>query len=96
MKPATGFKVGDIVFVKNSDDTKYEKDYGIYRHHKQFFGKVTEVEDYGSETTVEVTFDDHTWWVYEPCELCHASEIKDMTIEEVSNKYGVQIQAVYL
>ena len=90
------FKIGDIVFVSNPD-TEYEAEYGD-RYHPCFFGKVTEVETYGNETTVEVTFNylGNYVWYYSPNELSLASEVKDMTLEEFSNKYLVQVNAVYL
>ena len=90
------FKVGDTVFVSNPDE-EYEAEYG-HRYHPCFFGKVTEIETYGEEISVEVTFDyfgDYVWY-YHPEELSHASEIKDMTLEKFSNTYGVCVNATYL
>ena len=87
------FKVGDIVFVSNPD-TDYEEEYG-HRYHKNFFGKVIEVEDYG-ETVVTVEFERDNDWAYLEEELSLASEIKDMTIEEFSNRFGVLVTAEYL
>lgn len=87
------FKVGDIVFVSNPD-TDYEEKYG-HRFHKNFFGKVIENEDY-VETVVIVEFERDNDWAYLEEELSLASEIKDMTIEEFSNKYGVLVTAEYL
>lgn len=93
------FKVGDLVYVSNPD-TEYEKEYGK-RTHRSFFGKVTEVTDYGDETCVEVKFPETPngcvmEWAYYANELSHAKELKNMTIEELSNKFNLQIFAEYL
>ena len=91
------FKVGDLVYVSNPD-TEYEAEYGE-RVHESFFGTVTEVSADG--TCVEVEFPPTpngcaAEWSYNANELSLAKELKDMTIEELSNKFGVQIFAEYL
>ena len=88
------FKVGDIVFVSNPD-LVYEEEFGA-RGHENFFGVVTEVNSCDGEIVVGVEFENETEWFYDEDELSHASEIKDMTLEEFSNKFGVVINAVYL
>lgn len=93
------FKVGDLVYVSNSD-TEYEKKYGE-RTHKSFFGTVTDVTEYTDEICVEVKFPATPngcamEWSYNANELSLAKEIKDMTIEELSNKFNLQIFAEYL
>lgn len=88
------FKVGDIVFVSNPD-LVYEEEFGA-RVHENFFGVVTEVNSYDGEIVVGVEFENETEWFYDDDELSHSSEIKDMTLEEFSNKFGVAINAVYL
>ena len=93
------FKVGDLIYVSNPD-TKYEEEYGV-RFHKSFFGTVTEVTDYGNEICVEVKFTVtpngcEMEWAYNGNELSLVSELKDLTIEELSNKFGLQIFAEYL
>ena len=93
---AKEFKIGDIVFVSNPD-IEYEEEW-CRREHNEFFGKVTEINTYGYEVCVEVTFNEDNWcaWSYHPEELSLAIELKDMTLEEFSNKYGVCVNAVYL
>ena len=90
------FKVGDLVYVSNPD-TEYEKEYGE-RTHKSFFGTVTDVI---GGTCVEVKFPAtpngcEMEWSYNVNELSLAKELKDMTIEELSNKFKLQIFAEYL
>ena len=92
-------KVGDLVYVSNPD-TKYEEEYGV-RFHKSFFGTVTEVTDYGNEICVEVKFPAipngcEMEWAYNANELSLAKELKDMTIEKLSNKFNLQIFAEHL
>ena len=92
-------KVGDSLYISNSD-TKYEEEYGV-RFHKSFFGTVTEVTDYGNEICVEVKFPAtpngcKIEWAYNANELSLAKELKDMTIEKLSNKFNLQIFAEYL
>ena len=48
------FNVGDIVFVSNPNQ-EYEEEMGV-REHKAFFGRITDIEEYGKETVVEVHF----------------------------------------
>ena len=89
------FKVGDIVFVSNPD-TEYEEN-ECAREHKNFFGTVTEVITCEDKTCVTVLFDDNmilpTEWTYLSEELSLASELKDMTLEEFTNKYNVMVNA---
>ena len=87
------FKVGDLVYVSNPD-AEYEKEYGE-RTHRSFFGTVTDVTEYTDEICVEVKFPATPngcamEWSYD------ANELKDMTIEELSNKFNLQIFAEYL
>lgn len=93
------FKIGDLVYVSNPD-TEYENEY-VKRTHKSFFGTVTEVEDCGDEIRVDVKFPttpngSEMEWSYNANELSLAKELKDMTIEELSNKFNLQIFAEYL
>ncbi len=93
------FKVGDIVYVSNPD-TEYEEEFGV-RTHRSFFGKVTEVTEYENQTVVEVLFSStpngcEMEWSYDEKELSLASELKDLTLEEFSNKFGVCVLAEYL
>ena len=93
------FKVGDIVYVSNPD-TEYEEEYGV-RTHRSFFGKVTEVEDFSGKICVEVEFPATLngcamEWTYHENELSLASELKDLTLEEFSNKFGVSVLGEYL
>lgn len=93
------FKVGDLVYVSNPD-TEYEEEYGV-RYHKSFFGTVTEVTDFTNEVCVEVKFPRtpngyEMEWAYNENELSLVSELKDLTIEELSNKFGLQVFAEYL
>ena len=90
------FKIGDLVYVSNQD-TKYEEEYGVW-YHKSFFGTVTEVTDYGNEICVEVKFPAtpngcEMEWTYYANELSLANKLKNMTIEELSNKLNLQIFA---
>lgn len=93
------FKVGDLVYVSNPD-TEYEEEYGV-RFHKSFFGTVTEVTEFTNEICVEVKFPGtpngyEMEWTYNASELSHASELKNLTIEELSNKFNLQVFAEYL
>ena len=94
----TDFKIGDIVFVKNNDDTKYKARTGIYRHHKSFFGKVVELSETSNGYSIGVEFEDynHITWYYDQEELSHAREIENMTLAEIGSKYGVQINGTYI
>lgn len=93
------FKVGDKVFVSNPDK-EYEKT-EHKREHKSFFGEVIEVEEHPGFYSVGVKFPcvpggyEIEWW-YKDDELSLASELDNMTLEEVKNKYGVEIMASYL
>ena len=93
------FKIGDLVYVSNPD-AECDEDCGG-RTHKSFFGTVTEVTDYGNEVCVEVKFPATPngcamIWAYNANELSLAKDLKDMTIEELSNKFNLQIFAEYL
>lgn len=93
------FKIDDIVFVSNPDKA-YEEEWGA-REHKAFFGRVTEVEEFESGTTVQVKFPatpngTAAEWCYYENELSHASELKNMTLEDFSNRYGVSVNAEYV
>lgn len=95
-QPTTEFKVGDIVFVRNNDDTEYKETYGVYREHQQFFGRIIEIDDQqDDDIPIGVMFDAFTTWYYNPKELGYASELNNMTIKEVSDKYGIRIQGTY-
>lgn len=83
------FKIGDIVYVSNPD-LEYEAEYG-HRFHNAFFGKVIEVEEYPTQTVVTVDFNDGYDWAYNEEELEFASTLKDMTLEEFSNTFGVVV-----
>lgn len=93
------FKVGDIVYVSNPD-TEYEKEHGE-RTHRSFFGKITDIEEYSDQTCITVSFSKtpngtSMEWAYLAEELSLASELKDLTLEEFSNKFGVRVMAEYL
>lgn len=92
-------KVGDLVYVSNPD-TKYDEKYDVW-FHKSFFGTVTKITDYGNEICVEVKSPAtpnrcEMEWTYNANELSLAKELKDMTIEKLSNKFNLQIFAEYL
>ena len=94
----TDFKIGDIVFVKNNDDTKYMLQTGIYRYHNSFLGEVVEIKtDQNGNLSIGVEFEgyDHITWYYSQEELSHARELENMTLAEIRNKYGVQINGTY-
>ena len=93
------FKVGDIVFVSDPDEC-YEAEYGI-REHRSFFGRVTEISECSDELCVTVKFPATpngyaAEGSYDGRELSLAEKLKDMTLEEFSNKYGVTVMAEYL
>ena len=93
------FKEGDIVFVSNPD-RKYEERMGI-RNHRAFFGRVLTVDTYGTETAVDVEFPrtacgEAMEWSYDANELSLASELRNLTLEEFSNRYGVNVNGKYL
>ena len=93
------FKVGDLVYVSNPD-TEYEKEYGE-RTHKSFFGTVIDVTNYGDEIYVKVKFPATPngcamKWAYNANELSLAKELKNMTVEELNNKFNLQIFAEHL
>lgn len=92
------FKVGDIVYTPEYPDTKYMEDYGINRHHTNFFGRVTGVATYlDGETVIVVDFGNrYEEWAYSENELRPASDLKNMTLEETSNKFGLIINGAYL
>lgn len=93
------FKAGDIVFVSDSDK-EYEEQMGT-RNHDAFFGRVTDVDVYGDEIVVEVTFPrtangEPVTWSYNAKELSYASELKNLTLEEFSNRYGIRVNGEYI
>lgn len=93
------FKEGDIVFVSNPD-REYEERMGI-RNHRAFFGRVLTVDTYGTETVVDVEFPrtacgETMEWSYDASELSLASELKNLTLEEFSNRYGISVNGEYL
>lgn len=93
------FKEGDIVFVSNPN-REYEERMGI-RNHRAFFGRVLTVDTYGTETVVDVEFprtacSEAMEWSYDASELSLASELKNLTLEEFSNRYGVSVNGEYL
>lgn len=93
------FCEGDTVYVSNPN-TVYEKVYGK-RVHMSFFGKVLETAAYGEETCVIVRFPAtpngcEMEWAYEEGELSLAKDLKDLTLEEFSNRFGVSVLAEYL
>lgn len=91
------FKVGDVVYVANPD-REYESEY-CSREHRNFFGIVTEINEYPKGISVGVKFNDYlddVEWYYSPEELDHASSLKDMTLEEFSNTFGLCVNGTYL
>lgn len=93
------FKLNDIIFVSNPD-IEYEREMGGWKH-KAFFGCVTEVETFGTETVVTVEFPAMPNGASAECsyneeELSHASELRNMTLEDFSNHYGVSVLAEYM
>ena len=75
-------------------ETRNEKEYGI-RTHRNFFGKVIEVVKTKPYDCITVDFGNNEEWAYNANELSLAKELKDMTLEEFSNKYLVCINATY-
>ena len=75
-------------------ETRNEKEYGI-RTHRNFFGKVIEVVKTKPYDCITVDFGNNEEWPYNANELSLAKELKDMTLEEFSNKYLVCINATY-
>ena len=92
------FVPGDVVYVSNPDKD-YEEEYGS-REHKSFFGTVMDVILHDSETYVEVNFptvpNEYTVWCYSAKELSPAAELRNLTLEELENRFGVQVFAKYL
>lgn len=83
------FNVGDIVWVSNPDK-EYENEYGI-RVHRNFFGSITEI----GAGYVEVDFGYGDCWAYAPEELSLSSDLKNMTLEEFSNTFGLVVNGVF-
>ena len=83
------FSEGDIVYVSDPDLT-YEKEYGE-RVHKNFFGKVIEVEP-----CITVDWGNEEEWAYNPEELSLAKGLEHMTLEDFSNTFGVCVNATFL
>ena len=78
-----------------------KRKYGERTQLKVSFGTVTEVTEYTNEICVEVKFPATPngcamEWSYNANELSLAKKLKDMTIEELSNKFNLQIFAEYL
>lgn len=91
------FKVGDIVYTPEYPDTKYMEEYGIDRWHRSFFGRITKIKTHSNgEIVIDVDFGDDHRWAYSENELRIASELKNMTLEDFSNKFGLVINGVYL
>ena len=86
------FVPGDVVYVSDPDK-EYEKKYGR-REHKSFFGTVMNVIMHDSETYVEVNFP--TVPNGNTVELSPAAEIKHLTLEELENRFRIQVFAKYL
>ena len=88
------FKIGDIVYASNID-VEYEKEF-CPRPREYVFGTVVEVTTYNDgETTVCVDFGDGNWY-YNDYELSPANDLKDMTLEEFSNKFGVFVNGMFI
>lgn len=92
-------KVGDVVYVAKPDE-KYEAEYGV-RYHKSFFGVVTEISNFRDENVVDVHFPKTATacdmeWSYNEAELALASDLKNLTLEEFSNRFGVTVTAEYI
>lgn len=73
----------------------------IKRTHKSFFDIVTEVSECPEGFYVFVKFSEtqnglKEMWCYKAEELSLAKELKDMTLEEMSNRFKVRILAEYL
>lgn len=83
------FSEGDIVYVSDPDLT-YEKEYGE-RVHKNFFGKVIEVE-----SCITVDWGNNEEWTYNPEELSLAKGLEHMTLEDFSNTFGVCVNVTFL
>ena len=60
------------------------------------FWKVIEVVKTKPYDCITVDFGNNEEWAYNANELSLAKELKDMTLEEFSNKYLVCINATYL
>lgn len=88
------FKVGDIVYVSNPD-LAYEKEM-FPRKHRNFFGRVVEVDNFGDENTYDVRFEDDVEFCYMDYELSLAKDLKDMTLEDFSDQFGVEVNAKFL
>lgn len=84
------FNVGDVVWVSNPD-TDYENEYGT-RTHRNFFGSITEI----GVGYVEVDFGYGDCWAYAPEELSLSSDLKNMTLEEFSNTFGLVVNGVFV
>lgn len=85
------------VFVSNLD-LEYEKKFGRQRYHKSFFGEVTELLTKKGIAYATVKFPGtpngvEQEWVYTESELSLASDLDNMTLKEVKEKYGVDIFA---
>lgn len=84
----------------SNPDREYEKRMGG-RNHRAFFGRVLTIDTYGTGTVVDVEFPSTACgetmeWSYDASELSLASELKNLTLEEFSNRYGVSVNGEYL
>lgn len=94
------FKLNDIVYVANPDQ-QYEEDSDYIRTHSSFFGKVSDMFETSSGTYVNVEFSGTAHggcieWCYHEDELGLASDLKNMTLEDFSNTFGVIVMAEYI
>lgn len=74
---------------------------GLKETHKSFFDIVTEVSECLEGFYVFVKFSEtqnglKEMWCYKAEELSLAKELKDMTLEEMSNRFKVKILAEHL
>ncbi len=97
MEMLNKFKLHDKVFVSNLD-LEYEKKFGRQRYHKSFFGEVTELLTKKGIVYATVKFPGtpngvEQEWVYTESELSLVSDLDNMTLNEVKEKYGVEIFA---
>lgn len=97
MEMLNKFKLHDKVFVSNLD-LEYKKKFGRQRYHKSFFGEVTELLTKKGIAYATVKFPGtpngvEQEWVYTESELSLASDLDNMTLKEVKEKYGVDIFA---
>lgn len=97
MEMLNKFKLHDKVFVSNPD-LEYEEKFGHLRYHKSFFGEVTELLTKKGIAYATVKFPRtpngiEQEWAYTESELSLASDLDNMTLKEIKEKYGVEIFA---